>query len=288
MNPRTFFARLAANERLNFAVTNFFFRHALTRAMAGFSRIEHPWVRDASIALWRAACDVDLSDAAQDRFASLHAAFTRALRPGARPFVGGPDILASPCDGIVGGCGPIGSGTLVQAKGRAYALAELLCDRAFADRLLGGTYVTLRLTAGMYHRFHAPDDLHVRRVVHVPGDVWNVNPPTLARIDRVYCRNERAVIEAQLVEGEPLALVAVAAVLVSGIRLRFADLERAAQALWPRTIPVDARLSRGAEMGWFEHGSTIIVAAPRGWSLCAEVAAGRRLRAGSPLLERNA
>ncbi|MFN0160460.1 MAG: archaetidylserine decarboxylase [Burkholderiales bacterium] len=286
MNPRTFFARLAAIEPLNFAVTNFFFRHALTRAMAGFSRIEHPWVRDASIAVWRAACDVDLSDAAQDNFASLHAAFTRTLRPGARPFVDSPGVLASPCDGIVGGCGSIGAGTLIQAKGRQYELADLLCDPGLADGLRGGAYVTLRLTAGMYHRFHAPDDLRVRRVVHVPGDVWNVNPPTLARIDRVYCRNERAVIEAQLADGERLALVAVAAVLVSGIRLRFADLERAAQTLWPRAIPVDARLSRGDEMGWFEHGSTIIVAAPRGWELCDAVASGWRVRAGSPLLRR--
>jgi phosphatidylserine decarboxylase len=280
---RRAFARLAAIEALNFAFTNLIPRRRLTRAMARFAKIETPWVRDASIAAWRFACEVDLSDAATTAFPSLHAAFTRALVPGARPFDPDPAVLASPCDAIVGACGAIGDGLLVQAKGRRYRLAELLGDAGLAAELAGGAYATLRLTAGMYHRFHAPCDLVAESVLHLPGDVWNVNPPALARIDRLYCRNERAVIAARAGDGATLALVAVGAVLVASVRLIFADL-RLSDGRAPRRHVCAAPLARGAEMGWFEHGSTIVLLAPRGFRLDPGVESGRRVRAGVALM----
>src|SRR5579885_3663093 len=91
-----------------------------------------------------------------------------------------------------------------------------------------GCYVTLRLTASMYHRFHAPHDCRVEAVSYIPGDAWNVNPPALTRVDRLYCRNERAVLQTKLADGaDRLTIVPVAAILVAGIRLTFADLEAA-------------------------------------------------------------
>jgi phosphatidylserine decarboxylase len=137
----------------------------------------------------------------------------------------------------------------------------------------------------MYHRFHAPHDCHVVGLAHIAGDVWNVNPPTLRRVPRVYCRNERAVLRLRLDrDGHALTLVPVAAVLVAGIRLGFAELpaDRFHDAPW--TAACDAHFAKGAELGWFEHGSTIIVLAPSGFRPCPALTTDRGIRMGEPLL----
>ena len=271
-------------DQVNFLLTNLPPRRRLTTVFGRFSRIENPLVAGAAIALWRRTSPLDLSDAADARFASLHACFTRRLRPGARPADPDPSVLASPCDAIVGAAGPVGDGTVLQVKGSPYALADLLGDAAHAALFRGGAYVTLRLTASMYHRFHAPHDMRVRSVTHVPGDCRNVNPPALARVPRLYCRNERAVVRASLdATGEPLTLVPVAAILVAGIRLGFLDL---AHRKTPTTHACDASLRKGDEMGWFEHGSTIVMCAPAGFVPAPEVRSGETIRAGAPLMRR--
>ena len=287
MTFKSLLQRVLAHERLNFVLTNCLPRRSLTRAFYRFSRIEHPWVSRASLALWKLFADVDLSDARETHFKSLHAGFTRELRPGARPLAQDRRVLCSPCDGIVGAVGTISGATVLQAKGQPYRLAELLQDPAGAQRYLGGCYATLRLTAGMYHRFHAPEACRVRRVRHVPGDTWNVNPATLKRIERLYCRNERAVIECELLaHRECIVLVPVAAILVAGIRLPFLDGPHERHARAPSVTECDAALERGEQMGWFEHGSTLIVIAPREFAPCAAVRTGQRLRMGEALMQR--
>jgi phosphatidylserine decarboxylase len=137
----------------------------------------------------------------------------------------------------------------------------------------------------MYHRFHAPADLAVEHVTYLSGDTWNVNPIALARIERLFCRNERAVIRARLAKGgHPIALVPVAAILVASIRLHFLDVLLHLGRRGPNEMPCDARLAKGDEMGWFEHGSTIIVFAPRGFALCEGIETGAQLRAGQALM----
>jgi phosphatidylserine decarboxylase len=287
MTFRTLLQRVLAEEHLNFLLTNALPRRRLTRAFYRFSRIEHPWVCRASLAVWKLFADVDLSDAREQHFRSLHHCFTRQLKPGTRPIAADARVLSSPCDGIVGGNGMISDGTAVQAKGQTYPLGLLLKDAMHAERYRGGCYVTLRLTAGMYHHFHAPYACRVRRVTHVPGDAFNVNPSTLKRIERLYCRNERAVIECELrPHGERIALVPVAAILVAGIRLPFLDPDRPLADQGERLIDCDAPLEKGAPMGWFEHGSTVILIAPRGFEPCASVHGGARVRMGEALLVR--
>ena len=287
MTFRSVLQRVLAVEHLNFLLTNALPRRRLTRAFYRFSRIEHPWVCRWSLAVWKLFADVDLSDAREAHFRSLHHCFTRELKPGARPIEADAGVLSSPCDGIVGGSGMITDGTAVQAKGQTYPLGVLLQDAAHAESYLGGCYVTLRLTAGMYHHFHAPYACRVRRVTHVPGDTWNVNPSTLKRIERLYCRNERAVIECELrPHGERIALVPVAAILVAGIQLPFLNLGLNLSYRGARTLECDAPLAKGAPMGWFEHGSTVIVIAPRGFEPCPAVRSGARVRMGEALLTR--
>lgn len=191
---RTLLARFAGNDSLNYVLTNKIPRRSLTRFVGWLAKVEQPLIRDLSIAIWRQFSDLDLSEARKTSFSSLHDCFIRELKDGARPIDPRPDILTSPCDAIVGASGRIVEGVMLQVKGSTYALAELVRDPELVAAYRNGTYVTLRLTASMYHRFHAPHDCRVEQVHHIAGDTWNVNPPTLKRVDRVFCRNERAVL----------------------------------------------------------------------------------------------
>jgi len=285
MTLRATLRGLFAQENLNFLITNRIPRRALTLFMGWFSKLEQPVIRDTSIALWKLFCEVDLTDARPGGYRSLHDCFTRALRPGARHIAQDPTLLTSPCDGIVGAMGTIHAGVVLQAKGFPYQLRDLLIDPQLASMHEGGQYLTLRLTAGMYHRFHAPFDCDVRRVTYVSGDTWNVNPIALQRIERLFCRNERAVIETQLLgTTHVVTMVPVAAVLVASMRLHFADVRLHLRYRGPNVIDCSARLARGDEMGWFEHGSTIIIFTPSGFSLLPGLRCGDRVRMGQPLL----
>jgi phosphatidylserine decarboxylase len=160
-----------------------------------------------------------------------------------------------------------------------------VADPALAARFEGGSYVTIRICASMYHRFHAPHDARVHGVTYIAGDAFNVNPVALARVPRLFCRNERAVIRTRLeAGGAELLLVPVAAVLVASIRLHFADVRLHLRYTGPTRIPCVARVAKGEELGWFEHGSTIIVVAPPGFALAPGRAPGTRVRAGAALL----
>ena len=279
-------ARLVANEDLNFLLTNRLPRRLATDFIGWFSKIENPLIARSSIALWKLFSDVDLADAAETRFPSMHACFIRTLKPGARPVAQEPNLIASPCDAIVGAHGIIEGDTAHQIKGAPYSLSELVGDRAAAEPYRGGTYVTLRLTAGMYHHFHAPDDLTVDQVTYISGDCWNVNPIALKRVERLFCKNERAAIRCRLQDGTPVMLVAVAAVLVASIRLSFLDTAGALRAGGPRSIPIVARIRKGEEMGYFEHGSTIVMLLPKGPRFVDGIETGVRIQAGQALLMR--
>jgi phosphatidylserine decarboxylase len=272
---------IVQQEELNFLLTNRIPRRTLTRFMGWFSRIEQPLVRDVSMFVWKLFADLDLSDAKQTRFRSMHDCFTRTLKDGARPVDADPAVIVSPCDAIVGASGRVTDGQVLQVKGFPYAVEDLLGDPRHASVFRNGCYVTLRLTSSMYHRFHAPHDCTVELVSHFPGDAWNVNPPTLKRIAGVFCKNERAVLRTRLTAtGHAMTLVPVAAILVAGIRLRFLDLARGPHR---RDYPCKAAHRKGEEMGWFEHGSTIIMFLPDDVRLCDGVTEGQTIRAGERL-----
>ena len=276
--------RIAQQEDLNFLLTNRIPRIALTRLMGRWSRIESPWLTRLSLAVWRRFADLDLSDAKPRAWRSLHEVFTRELVEGARPVDSDPSVLVSPCDAIVGACGTVHLGSVLQAKGFPYSLRELLGRPERAVPYEGGTYVTLRLTSAMYHRFHAPHDARIEHVSYLSGDTWNVNPIALQRVQRLFCRNERAVIRLRLSSGDPLTLVPVAAILVASIRLHCLDVLLHLRWPGPHELPCDVRVRKGQELGWFEHGSTIIVFAPPGFELADGLREGQRIRMGQALL----
>jgi phosphatidylserine decarboxylase len=282
---RSTIAALAQQEDINFLLTNRIPRRLATRFFGWFSRIEHPLVRDISIGVWRLFADLELSEARETRFRSLHDCFTRRLKDGMRPIDADPYRLVSPCDAIVGASGTVEDDRVLQIKGFPYRLRDLLGDGEHADTYRNGCYATLRLTSAMYHRFHAPHDCRVESVTYISGDTWNVNPIALKRVERLFCRNERAVIRTRLPgTGHAITLVPVAAILVAGIRLNFLDTGFGLRDGGPRTIPLDVPLAKGEEMGWFQHGSTIIVFAPKGFTLSTNVHEGSRIRVGEPLM----
>jgi phosphatidylserine decarboxylase len=285
MTIRSLVAKILQQENLNFLLTNRIPRALATRFMGWFSQIEQPLVRDLSIGVWRFFSVLDLSEAKKSQFKSMHDCFTRELKEGARPIATDPQVMISPCDAIVGAAGTIVGTELLQIKGAPYTLNDLLCDSDLADVHRGGCYVTLRLTAGMYHRFHAPHDIRVEAVTYISGETWNVNPIALKRIEKLFCKNERALIRTRLAAtAHVVTLVPVAAILVASIRLHFlaalADSERRGL----KSIPCDAPLRKGEEMGWFQHGSTIILLAPASFTLHSHVQEGCEIRMGQPLM----
>lgn len=284
MTARNGLIRLLMQEDLNFLLTNRLPRRFATKLVGRVAAIEHPLVARPVIAAWRFFSEIDLSDAATTKFRSLREGFTRALKPGARTYDPDPAVICSPCDAIVGAHDRIEGDRVYQVKGFPYRLGDLIPDAALAERYRDGSFVTLRLTAAMYHRFHAPADLTVTGVTYLSGDCWNVNPIALKRVERLFCRNERAVIETRLADGTAMLLVPVAAILVASIRLHVVDTERSLREQGSGVrVPLAAAVAKGEEMGWFEHGSTILVFLPAGVALDAGLAEGQPIRAGQAL-----
>jgi len=285
MTLRSRIQRVLEQEDLNFLLTNRIPRRLATQFIGWFSQIEQPLVRDISIGLWRFFSDLELREAKRTRFRSMHDCFTRELKDGARPVDRRADILVSPCDAIVGATGMIAGTDLYQIKGFPYTLEELLGDPALVEAHRDGRYVTLRLTSSMYHRFHAPHDCRVDQVTYISGDTWNVNPIALRRVEKLFCKNERVLLRTQLTAtGDPVTLVLVAAVLVASVRLTFLDVLLSLKHCGPNVLACDAAFGKGEEMGWFQHGSTVIVLAPRTFSLCDNVREGALIRVGQPLM----
>lgn len=277
--------RLVQHDVLNFFLTNRIPRRLATQLMGWLSRIEDPRLCRLALPVWETfGGSLNLHEAQETSFRSIHDCFVRTLKPDARPVDRRDDVLVSPCDGLVGACGRIDDETLLQAKGRSYTLDDLLLDRTLAATYRNGVYVTLRLTSTMYHRFHAPGDGSLEGVTYVTGDVWNVNPPALRRVPRLYCLNERAVLPLQLTSGERLTLVPVAAILVASIHLHAVDVPGGLRAYGANPLPCRASYRKGEELGYFHHGSTIIVLASSRLALVEGIGEGVPIRMGEPLL----
>ena len=284
---------LSQQEQLNFLLTNRVPRRWLTQFMGWFSKIDNPALAKLSIATWRLfASDLDLSEASEQQFNSLHDCFIRQLKPGSRTIDQRDEMVCSPCDAIIGSCGAVQNGQVFQAKGFPYDIADLIPDPHLQRKYEGGSYVTLRLKSSMYHRFHAPLDCRIDKVTYISGDTWNVNPIALKRIENLYCKNERAVMQ---LHPQPsverldcsITLVPVAAILVASMKLHCLEQTLNMKYRGPNEIACRASYQKGDELGYFQHGSTIIVFATANFSLCENTIEGQRIAMGQPLLRDN-
>lgn len=285
----TAIARILLQEDLNFLVTNRIPRRAASLLMAWFSHIESRPLTKLSVAVWRQfAHDLDLTEAEADEFLSLHDVFVRRLKDGSRPIDSSPSSLVSPCDAVVGAMGRVERGMALQAKGMRYPIEDLLHDDALIRAHEGGWFVTLRLRSSMYHRFHAPLDARVRRVTYISGDTWNVNPIALKRVERLFCKNERAIVElAPTDTALTLTMVPVAAILVAGIKLHCLEGVFNLAYDGPERVECDAAYEKGDELGYFQSGSTIVLFASGPVRFAPSVREGMNIRMGEPLLVRS-
>ena len=238
----------------------------LSAAMYRLARSDRAWLARPLIRWFARAYHVDLADAEHaglEHYPTFNAFFTRALRVGARPLAAGDDTVVSPCDGTITEFGPLDGETLLQAKGRSYSLPELLGESGGASEALrGGSYCTIYLAPRDYHRVHAPLAAALTRTRYVPGRRFSVNRATAAAIERIFCRNERAVCWFDTAVG-PMVVVLVGALNVSSIST-FArgEITSGAPRHWEEQAPL--RVERGQEIGRFNLGSTVIVLFARG------------------------
>ncbi|HTF89851.1 MAG TPA: archaetidylserine decarboxylase [Planctomycetota bacterium] len=207
---------------------------------------------------------------------SLGAFFIRRLKDGARVFPSDPLVLPSPVDGRVQSLCPIESGCVLQAKGRSYAVEELLGDARLAAEVQGGHAWTIYLSPRDYHRIHAPLDCTLSELTWISGSLYSVAPKVLARRPKVLSINERAVLRLQTDRG-PFFLVAVGALNVG--RIRVVGVEPQAPAPKP-----PLHFSRGAELARFEMGSTVVLlSGPGGYAPLPSLGVGDALKMGEPI-----
>ena len=137
----------------------------------------------------------------------------------------------------------------------------------------------------MYHRFHAPCDVQLKHVTYISGDTWNVNPIALKRVERLFCKNERIVMHLQTAAAVDFLMVPVASVLVASMRLHALDNLLNLRYQGPNEIPCQSNYLKGQELGWFEHGSTIILLFNKDVKPLPELQFGQQVRMGQPLLK---
>lgn len=283
------FKQFTQVESINFLLTNRIPRQLVTVFVGWFSKIENPIISKLSISTWKLfADDLKLEEAKKSSFKSMHECFIRELKEGARPVNQQDDIVSSPCDALIGAHGSIEGTKVFQAKGFPYDIKDLIPDSDITQKIEHGYFVTLRLQASMYHRFHAPIDCNVSEVNYISGDTWNVNPIALKRVEELYCKNERAFIELHTgLDDHYMALVPVAAILVASMQFNCLKEPLHLKYKGPNKIPCDGSYRKGDEMGYFQHGSTIILFASSQYQLLDTLQTGDRINMGEALLKQN-
>jgi len=214
---------------------------------------------------------VDMAEAANPdpaAYASFNEFFTRALKPGARPLVdAGPGGLLCPVDGAISQFGSVHAGRIFQAKGHDYSATALLGgDAALAAHFHGGHFATLYLSPRDYHRVHMPCAGRLLRMIHVPGELFSVNPTTARGVPGLFARNERVVC---VFDGEngPWVNVLVGATIVGSMATVWHGVvnpPRPGQLRDWLYTDREFRLPAGVEMGRFLLGSTVVLLFPPG------------------------
>lgn len=236
-------------------------KDVISKLVYRVARSERAWISRPLIRWFARTYRVDLTEAEQvelERYLTFNAFFTRALRQGTRPIEGDAATVIAPADGMLTEFGTLEAGTLLQAKGRGYSIEELLAERGAAvEALHGGRYCTIYLAPHNYHRVHAPLDAALTRTRYVPGRRFSVSRATAHSIDRIFCRNERAICWFETSAGA-MVVVLVGALNVSSVStFNRGEIASGPAQLWMENDPV--RVARGEEIGRFNLGSTVII-----------------------------
>lgn len=239
-------------------------QHLLSRGVGWLAECEMASIKNLLIKQFIRHFHVDMEEAAEpdyEKYKNFNHFFTRALRAGARPLAAG-DCIISPADGAISQLGAIREGRILQAKGQDFSVLELLAGQvALAQHFDQGSFATIYLSPRDYHRVHAPISGTLDQMIYVPGDLFSVNNTTAHHVPRLFARNERLVTVFDTAIGK-VAVILVGALIVAGIETSWGGqvappLKKSA-VLYSRH-PTPVVLDKGAELGRFKLGSTVIL-----------------------------
>ncbi len=262
--------------------------HAVSRVVYLITRLRGPHVKPL-IEWFVKKYGVDMAEAEESEigyYQTFNEFFTRSLKPDLRPIAAGENTLACPCDGTVSQAGPIRGGAIIQAKGRGYSALELLGgDKSMAAEFADGRFATIYLAPYNYHRMHMPLAANMKKMIHVPGRLFSVAAWTVEEIPRLFARNERLACYFETRAG-PMVMVLVGALNVSAI-----------ETVWSgQVVPPGAKkisefdyshthkeIAKGAEMGRFNMGSTVILLTGNNVEWLPNITPGQSVKMGQPI-----
>jgi len=262
-------------------------QHGLSRLILAATRVRAAWFKNALTRGFLALYTIDMSEALDpDPFGyeSFNAFFTRALAPGRRPIAAAAGAITSPVDGTISECGTLRRDALLQAKGREYALRDLLAGREWAAQFENGSFATIYLAPYNYHRIHLPFDARLLETVYVPGRLFSVNAATARLVPGLFARNERVLTLFESAAGR-FALVLVGALNVGSMATVWAgDITPAKRRAVTRLPTAQWQGRKGDELGRFNMGSTVILLFEPGrtaWD--SRILAGARVKLGEAI-----
>lgn len=250
------------NQKLNTFMQYILPQHGLSRFAGWMAESRNPWLKNKLINWFIKNYHPDLSEAllpSLDDYPSFNAFFTRQLKPSARPIVQGQHEVASPADGCISQIGAIHQNTLLQAKGFHFDTASLLGGLQDQAPLFSeGSFATIYLAPRDYHRVHMPLSGTLRATSYIPGKLFSVNENTTRSVPNLFSRNERLVCLFDTAAG-PMVVIMVGAMLVGNINTVWPQAINHTQVITTRSFTNPVHLERGAELGYFKMGSTVIV-----------------------------
>jgi len=259
--------------------------HAISRVVYLITRLRGPQVKPF-IVWFVKKYGVNMEEAKESEigyYQTFNEFFTRPLKEGLRPIAAGENTLACPCDGTISQAGPIRAGAIMQAKGRGYSALELLGgDKGMAAEFADGRFATIYLAPYNYHRMHMPLDANMQRMIHVPGRLFSVAQWTVEEIPRLFARNERLACYFETQAG-PMVMVLVGAINVSAIETVWSG-----QVVPPRARKISEfdyshtrkEITKGAEMGRFNMGSTVILLTGKNVEWLPHITPGQTVKMG--------
>ncbi|MCK4608247.1 MAG: phosphatidylserine decarboxylase [Gammaproteobacteria bacterium] len=244
--------------------------HLMSRLFGRITNCRWVWLKNRLIGWFYKRYQIDMSDATEAdpfKYETFNSFFTRAIRPETRPIAAAEKAIVSPVDGAISQIGKLNSDQLIQAKGKSFSIASLLsCELAdYASVFKDGNFATIYLSPKDYHRVHMPLTGKLQAMAYIPGRLFSVNSLTAKEVPNLYGRNERVVTIFETAVG-PMAVVLVGAMLVASITTVWAG--TVAPAIGKKVKIEDYKdqnviLERGAEMGRFQFGSTVILLLPQ-------------------------
>ncbi|HEY9201057.1 MAG TPA: archaetidylserine decarboxylase [Gammaproteobacteria bacterium] len=265
--------------------------HAISGLIFFLARIEWSPIKNLLLKIYLSLHEVNMSEAVEENpyaYRHLNAFFTRALKTDARPLDQTVNSLCCPVDGRVSQAMEIKNGRVFQAKNHDYSLLELVGGiDELAQPFHNGRFATIYLSPRDYHRIHMPMDGRLTDMVYVPGRLFSVAPHTVNTVPRLFARNERLVCRFETEFG-PVIMILVGAVNVSAIDTVWAGSvtpPSKRKVIHTRYENVDISLKKGAEMGRFNLGSTVILLLPENCTLDVSITHDAAVKIGQLLAQ---